>query len=194
LRTSSPPTRDVSQLLRELGQGRREALDALVPLIYDELRAMARRRLASPGQGHTLNTTGVVHEAYLKLFDQTRLVWQDRRHFFAVAAMAMRQIIVDHARRKQAAKRGGGLRHLDLDAVELPVEDHSAEIVALDEALSRLSSIDERAARVVELRYFGGMSVEETAQVLEVEPRTVRRDWRKARALLYRNLRERGPE
>lgn len=180
--------RQVSELLQELRQGRRDAVNDLLPLIYDELRAMARRRLASAGHGRTLDTTVVVHEAYLKLFDRSRLSWHDRRHFFAVAAMAMRQIIVDHARRRQAAKRGGAMRRVDLDAAEVPVEDRSSEILALDEALTRLHEIDERLARVVELRYFGGMSVEETAEVLEVDPRTVTRDWRLARALLYRHL------
>jgi RNA polymerase sigma factor (TIGR02999 family) len=184
------PDGDVTRLLIELREGRREAADALLPLVYEPLRELARRRVAGPGQ--TLSATALVHEAYLKLFDQTRLQLNDRRHFFAVAALAMRQIVVDHARRHGALKRGGGFRRLDLEAADLPVEDRASEILSLDQALRRLNEVDGRLARVVELRFFGGLSVEETAEVLEVDPRTVKRDWRKARALLYRSLV--GPE
>ena len=178
---------DITQLLLSLRGGRRDALDQLLPLVYEQLRSMARSRLPrSPGQ--TLSTTALVHEAYLKLFDRTRLTVNDRRHFFSVAAMAMRQIVVDHARRRLAQKRGGGMQRVDLERDPLAVEDRTAEIVSLDDALRRLNEVDARLARVVELRFFGGLSVEETAEVLEVDPRTVKRDWRKARALLYRSL------
>ena len=184
---------DITQLLIQLRDGRRTAQDSLLPLVYDQLRAMAHRRLWGGGPAQTLNTTELVHEAYLKLFDQTRLSVADRRHFFSVAAMAMRQIVVDHARRRRSLKRGGDFKRLELASGDLPVEDRAAEIVSLDEALRRLGELDERLARVVELRFFGGLSVEETAEVLEVNARTVKRDWRKARALLFRELSE-APE
>ncbi len=187
-----PSSGDVTQLLVDLREGRRDAADRLLPLVYQQLRAMAASRLAGPARDQTLSATALVHEAYLKLFDHTRLIWQDRKHFFSVAAMAMRQIIVDDARRRSASKRGGGLAPVNLDSTQIPVHDRTAEILSLDEALSRLSSIDERLARVVELRYFGGLTVEETAEVLEVDPRTVKRDWRKARAVLYQALAEPG--
>lgn len=178
---------DVTQLLIELRNGRREALEELLPLVYEELRWIASRRLGG-GRDQTLGATALVHEAYLKLFDQTRLVWNDRKHFFAVASMAMRQVVVDGARRKRARKHGGELGRVDIDAIEVGAEDRVEEILALDQALSRLSQLDERLARVVEMRYFGGLSVEETAEVLGLDPRTIKRDWRKARALLYRSL------
>jgi len=176
---------DITHLLIAMRQGEAGARERLLPRVYDQLRAIARHRL---GPGATLSATELVHEAYLKLFDQTRLSLNDRKHFFSVASMAMRQVVVDHARRRVAVKRGGALRRLDLDAVDLPVDDRIAEIVALDEALRRLAELDERLARVVEMRFFGGFSVEETADALDVDPRTVKRDWRKARALLHREL------
>jgi RNA polymerase sigma factor (TIGR02999 family) len=181
---------DITRLLIDLGAGKREAQNALVPLVYEQLRAMAHRRLASSPPNSTLDTTALVHEAYLKLFDQTQLTLHDRRHFFSVAAMAMRQIVVDHARQRQALKRGGGVRPLDLENHEVGVDDHAPEILSLEAALQRLSALSERLGRVVELRFFGGLSVEEVADVLGVDPRTVKRDWRKARALLYRELAE----
>jgi len=181
---------DITQLLIQLRDGHRRAQESLLPLVYDQLRAMAHRRLWGGGPGRTLDTTELVHEAYLKLFDQTRLSVADRRHFFAVAAMAMRQIVVDHARRRRSLKRGGDFKRLELASGDLPVDDRAAEIVSLDEALRRLAEVDDRLARVVELRFFGGLSVEETAEVLEVNARTVKRDWRKARALLFRELSE----
>ena len=183
------PDDDITRLLISLREGSRDALHDLLPLVYDELRAMARRRLSGQPGDQTLGTTALVHEAYLKLIDQTRLSINDRKHFFAVAAMAMRQIVVDHARRRRALKRGGaGRRRVDLESTELAVDARAEEIVALDEALTRLTALDERLARVVELRFFGGLSVDETAEVLEVDPRTVKRDWRKARALLHQDL------
>jgi RNA polymerase sigma factor (TIGR02999 family) len=183
---------DITDRLVELRGGRREALGELIPHVYGSLREIARHRLRAGGRDLTLDTTGLVHEAYLKLADQPRLSLQDRRHFFAVAALAMRQILVDHARRRLAAKRGGGQRPVDLDAADVAATAQAEEIVSLDEALRRLSGMDDRLARVVELRFFGGLSVEETADTLEVNARTVKRDWRKARALLYHMLR--GPD
>jgi RNA polymerase sigma factor (TIGR02999 family) len=184
---------DITARLIDLRDGRREALGELIPLVYEPLRDMARSRLRSRGGDGTLDTTGLVHEAYLRLADQTRLTLNDRRHFFAVAAIAMRQIVVDHARRRLALKRGAGAGHVELDEAAIPGDDTAEEILSLDEALRRLNLVDERLARVVELRFFTGLTVEETAEVLEVNARTVKRDWRKARALLYRELREPGP-
>jgi RNA polymerase sigma factor (TIGR02999 family) len=178
---------DITQLLVSLREGRREALNDLFPLVYEELRLLARRRLPS-GTVQTLGTTALVHEAYLKLFDHTRLTVHDRKHFFALAAKAMRQIVIDHARRKSALKRGGDLRRLDLEDSEIAMDDRAPDLLALDEALSHLAHLDERLARVVELRFFGGLTVEETADVLAIDARTVKRDWRKARAVLHREL------
>jgi RNA polymerase sigma factor (TIGR02999 family) len=149
---------------------------------------MAHRRLSPGARDLTLDTTALVHEAYVRLFDRSRLDWQDRRHFFSVAAMAMRQIIVDHARRRSAHKRGGDLRRVELDSNQLAVDDQAEEILALNDALSRLAKLDERLARVVELRFFAGLSVLEVAEVMETSERTVKRDWRKACALLYQAL------
>ena len=174
---------DITDCLVRLSAGESKARDELLPAVYDELRSLARRRLAASGRG--LDTTELVHEAYLKLFDHTRVSLVDRRHFFAVAATAMRQILVDRARAWSRLKRGNGAVRADVDPADLPTVDRVEEILSLDGALRRLSGVDARLARVVELRFFGGLSVEETAEVLEVDPRTVKRDWRKARALLY---------
>lgn len=182
---------EITQLLVELRDGHTQARDRLLPLVYEELRAMAHWRLA-PGGQRSLDTTELVHEAYLKLFDRTVLTVQDRRHFFAVAAMAMRQIVVDHAKRRQRLKHGGGMKRVDLDSKDLAVEDRIEEILSLNDALRRLSEMDARLGQVVELRFFGGLSVEEAAEVLGVDPRTVKRDWRKARALLYNMLNSEG--
>jgi RNA polymerase sigma factor (TIGR02999 family) len=182
---------DITELLVAARGGDPQALERLVPLVYDELRIIARQRLG-PRAHATLDTTALVHEAYLRLCDQTRLRLNDRRHFYAVASLAMRQIIVDYARRRGALKRAGGLRRVELDEAELQVNDQAQEILSLHEALERLSKVSERLARVVEMRFFGGLSVEEVADVLEVDARTVKRDWRKARALLLADLGE-GP-
>jgi RNA polymerase sigma factor (TIGR02999 family) len=182
------PRDDITLILRTLREGRSEAIGELLPLVYGELRAIARRNLASGGRDATLDTSALVHDAYLKLFDRSQLDWQDRRHFFSVAAIAMRQIIVDRARKRATRKRGGGLQRVDLDAANLAVDDQADEILALNEALARLAQIDERLGRIVELRFFGGLSVEEVAEVMEMSERTVKRDWRKARALLYQSL------
>jgi len=157
----------------------------LFPLVYEELRALARGQLRRHPAGETLRPTALVHEAYLKLVDQTRVKLNDREHFFALAARAMRQILVDHARRQSAGKRGGNAAHTSLSQDETPVELRAVEMLALNDALTRLECVDCRLARVVELRFFGGLSVEETAASLDLSPRTVKRDWRKARAFLY---------
>ena len=181
------PPDDITRLLISLREGRRDAWSDLFPMVYEELRAIARSRMPASGE-RTLGTTALVHEAYLKLFDHTRLTVNDRKHFFALAARAMRQILIDHARRRGTAKRGGDLRRIDLDDATIAVDDRAGELLALDQALKRLAALDERMGQVVELRFFGGLSVEETAEVLGVDPRTVKRDWRKARAVLHQEL------
>lgn len=175
---------DITAILLEARAGDRDALDHLFPLVYDELRGVARRRLAAERADHTLDTTALVHEAYVKLVDQTRVEWQDRSHFFAVAAQAMRRILLDHARRHATAKRGGGRRRVPLDGADLSLHERADTLIELDDALDRLSERDPRLGRVVECRFFGGLTEEETAAALGVTPRTVRRDWVKARALL----------
>jgi RNA polymerase sigma factor (TIGR02999 family) len=179
---------DVTDLLEALRAGDNGAIDRLFPLVYDELRRIAHRHVRKEAVGRTLNTTALVHEAYLKLVDGTRVAWADREHFYAVAAQAMRRILVDSARARRAAKRGGERRPVPLEELSLPAEERAEVLVALDEALTRLAGFDERMARVVECRYFGGLSEEETAVALGVSVRTVRRDWVKAKGWLYREL------
>ena len=178
----------ITELLLSLCAGRSEAMTRLFPLVYDELRRIAHCHLAGQREGHTLDTTGLVHEAYLRLVDQTRVEWNDRRHFYAAASRAMRHILVDHARRHSAAKRGGGRPVIELVEGTVAVEQRAELLVALDEALQRLEALDERLGRVVECRFFGGLTEEETAEVLGVTSRTVRRDWTKAKGWLYREL------
>jgi RNA polymerase sigma factor (TIGR02999 family) len=180
---------EITDLLTELRNGRHEALDRLFPLVYQELRSIAHRALGPRQTSATLGTTALVHEAYLKLVDQSRAEWNDRAHFYAVAAMAMRQILVDHARARRALKREGKWRRLSLDEVNLPVEEDQAQaVLELDGALTKLARLDQRLAKVVECRFFGGLTEEETAEALGVTARTVRRDWVKAKGLLYEEL------
>lgn len=181
-------TDEVTALLRDAGAHDKERLDLLLPLVYEELRRVARVHLATEREGHTLNTTALVHETYLKLVDQTRVEWSDRAQFFAVASIAMRRILVDHARKHGAKKRGGGRKRVPLDAAMLSVEDRAHTLIELDEALTRLADIDERLTRVVECRFFGGMTEEETAEALGISARTVRSDWATAKGLLYLEL------
>ena len=164
-------------------------MDQLFSLVYEELRGMAHQRLRRRRPGQTLDTTALVHEAYLKLVDQTRAHWNDRSHFLAVASIAMRHILVDYARRRTAQKRGGEEQHVVLEEGELGVAARAEEILAIDQAMTSLAALNERLSKLVELRFFGGLSVTETAQVLGLSERTVKRDWRKARAFLYRALR-----
>jgi RNA polymerase sigma factor (TIGR02999 family) len=175
----------VTRLLIELTSGKHAAVDALLPLIYDELRSLAANYLRRERPDHTLQPTALVHEAYLRLVDQTRVTWQNRAHFFGVAAQMMRRILVDHARAHGAGKRGADFRKLSLDENIDKAVERGAELVALDEALRALAEIDQRKSRIIELRYFGGLSVEETAEVLGVSPDTVKRQWRMAKAWLY---------
>jgi len=183
---SIPDRNDISAILAAARGGERAALDEVFGRVYEEIRRLAHGQLARAG-GSTLSTTAVVHEAYLKLVRSPAIAWADRGHFYAVAATAMRQILLNHARAKAARKRDGG-RALSLEDAELAVEDHAAELLELDAALTRLAALDERLGRVVELRFFAGLSVEETAAVLGVTDRTVKRDWRAARAFLHREL------
>jgi RNA polymerase sigma factor (TIGR02999 family) len=180
---------EVTDLLRAASQGDRGALDALVPLIYDQLRRIARRELAHERPGHTLDTTALVHEAYLKLVGLKRVDFAGRSQFFAFSARLMRQVLVDHAKRKLAQKRGGHRTQVPLDEIVQLPGAHAEELLALDDALQRLEARSERSARVVECRFFAGMSIEETAEALAVSPATVKRDWELARAWLNRALR-----
>ena len=178
----------VTGLLEAFEGGDRDALDRLLPLVYDELRRIAHRELQRERRDHTLSTTEVVHEAYLKLLDQGRVTSGEQVRFLAVAATAVRRALIEYARRRDALKRGGGQRPLTLDEELAAAADGSDHLLALDEALTRLADLDERLARVVECRYFGGLTEEETAAALGVTSRTVRRDWVKAKAWLYREL------
>ena len=179
---------DITTQLRAWRAGEPAARETLFPLVYDELRRIAHRQLKRERTGHTLDTTALVHEAYFKLVDQTRVDWADRNHFFAVAANAMRRVLVDYARRYRADKRGAAPRRVSLTDVMLVAEERADTLVAIDEALAELGSIDERLSRVVECRFFGGLTEEETAEVLGVTARTVRRDWTKAKGWLHRTL------
>lgn len=182
---------NVTALLEDLASGDVGALDRLFPIVYEELRRVAHGQLHRERTGHTLNTTALVHEAYLKLVRHPPDVqWKRRIHFFAVAARAMRQILVNHAKARSRAKRGGDAPQVSLDEAVIMPETRAEELVALDEALHRLEAMNQRQSRVVECRYFGGLTIEETAQVLGVSVVTVKRDWTTARAWLYREVRE----
>ncbi len=182
---------DLTQVLKDASGGSRTAADRLLPLVYDELRRLAQSRMAEERSDHTLQATALVHEAYLKLIDMDRVEWQNRAHFFALAAKAIRRILIDHARAKNRAKRGGGERNLSLDeALTIPAEGLDMNIVALHEALERFAEEEPIRAQVVELRFFGGLSGEEIAEVLGVDRRTVTRYWQHARAWLYRELQD----
>lgn len=183
-----PPAGPVTRLLARLPGGGREVLDELFPIVYGELERVAHRQLRGERTDLTLNTTALVHETYLKLVGLDRIEWQNRAHFFAVAARAMRRVLIDHAVRRGAEKRGGGLQRLSLDETMLLTEERAEELLALDEALRRLEKLSERHVRIVECRFFAGMSIEETAEVLGVSTATVKREWALARAWLHREL------
>ena len=182
------PTDEVTELLAAWSDGDAAALDRLLPLVEAELHWLAQRYLRRERQGHTLQTTALVNEAYLRLVDQRQVRWQNREHFFGIAAQVMRRILIDHARRVAYAKRGGGAARISLDEACVMAPERARELVALDDALSALARVDQRKGRVVELRYFGGLSVEETAEVLGVHPDTVTRDFQRAKAFLRREL------
>jgi len=176
---------NVTQLLIDLSNGDRNAVDILLPVIYDELRKLAANYLRRERPDHTLQPTALVHEAYLRLVDQTRVNWQNRAHFFGVAAQIMRRLLVDHARRHNAEKRGQNFQKISLDENVDRAVERSTRMIALDDALTALAEADEQKARVVELRYFGGLSIEETARVMGVTPTTIKRHWRFAKAWLH---------
>jgi RNA polymerase sigma factor (TIGR02999 family) len=179
---------NITELLVGYGRGDKEALDKLMPMVYDELRRQAARYLRREQAGHTLQTTALIHEAYVRLVDQRNVQWQNRAHFFGIAAQMMRRILVDHARTKKRAKRGGSDIKVSLADATVAVKGQDLDVVALDEALNRLAEIDEQQSRVVELRFFSGLTVEETAEVMQISPATVKRDWSMAKAWLHREL------
>ena len=178
----------VTQLLQDWSQGNQQALEELLPLIYDELRRLAHNFLYSERPGHTLQTTALAHEAYLKLIDQKSVHWQNRAHFFAIAAQAMRRILIDSARRHAAQKRGGAAEKVSLAEVANISAGSPTDLLALDDALNRLAALDQDQSRIIELRYFGGLTIEETAEVMKSSPATVKREWQMARAWLYQEL------
>ena len=188
-----PSSHDITQLLLAWSEGDQAALEQLTPLVYRELRRLAKGYMRQESPGHILQTTALINEAYLRLIDWKQVQWQNRAHFFGVAAQLMRRILVDFARACKQGKRGGAMRQVSLDEAAAVSVERAAEFIALDEALDRLAAIDPRRSRMVELRFFGGLSEEETAEALKVSPRTVRREWSLARAWLHRELRAGGP-
>jgi RNA polymerase sigma factor (TIGR02999 family) len=184
--THSP--HQITQLLKNWGHGDQAARDELMPLVYEELRRMAHQRMRRERPGHTLQTSALVHEAFVRLVDQSKVEWQNRAHFFGIAAQMMRRILVDHARGRQYAKRGGAALQVSLNEGASVAAERTAEVVALDDALTSFAAIDQRKCQIVELRFFGGLSIEETAAVLAVSPGTVMRDWTLAKAWLRREM------
>jgi RNA polymerase sigma factor (TIGR02999 family) len=180
--------KDLPTLVERASHGDRGALDALMPVVYRELRRLAARYLARERKGHSIQATGLVHEAYLRLFKNKGLRWQNRPHFMAIAAHSMREILVERARARDALKRGGARERVTLDDAIAPLSETPIDVLALNEALDRLAALDEQQARIVELRFFGGLTVEEAADVLGVSPATVKRGWTAARAWLYREI------
>ena len=178
----------LTQLLVAWGDGDQSALDQLIPLVYDELRRLAHSHMRRERPGHSLQTSALVNEAYVRLVDQTNIQWQNRAHFFGIAARLMRQILVDYARRQRYAKRGGNAQRVVFDDLTIVSEERTADVVALDDALKTLAEIDPRQCQIVELRFFAGLSIDETAEVLSVSPGTVMRDWTFAKAWLRRAL------
>jgi len=182
-----PSTKEVTRLLIDWGNGDQAALDELIPLVYDELRRLAGRYMRRENQDHTLQTSALVNEAYLRLIDQKSVQWQNRAHFFGVAAQLMRRILVDHARTRSRAKRGGGAQMVSL-ADQAVISKETADVIALDDALKNLAEMDSRKSQIVEMKFFGGLTTEEVAEVLKVTSRTVEREWRKAKAWLNRAI------
>ncbi|HZJ42533.1 MAG TPA: sigma-70 family RNA polymerase sigma factor [Pyrinomonadaceae bacterium] len=184
----SPPKHEITQLLDKWSSGNQSALDELYPLVYDELHRLASRYMSRERKGHTLQTTALINEAYVRLVDQRNVHWANRSHFFAISAQIMRRILIDHARSHAYAKRGGGQQKVSLDETATLQVARAAALISLDDALQSLAKIDQRRSQVVELRYFGGLSNEEIAQALGISPNTVTRDWNMARAWLYQQL------
>lgn len=185
--SSSP---DVTTLLAQAADGDSQAANQLLPLVYEQLRAIAQRRMASENPGHTLQATALVHEVFLRLLGDRRVPWQNQAHFYATAAEAMRRVLLDHAKAKRRQKRGGGQKKMPLNVADLAATENSEQIVALDTVLCRLEEQNPEAAQVVRLRFYAGMSVDQTAEVLEMSPRTIDRRWKFARAWLYKMLQE----
>ncbi len=186
--TPADPVGPVTRLMRAAAKGDGSAATELLPLVYDRLRAIARERMRQENAGHTLQATALVHEAYLRLVGDEALSWSSRAGFYCAAAQAMRRILIDHARRRGRIKRGGGMNRKPLDAVDLAVADDADDVLALDAALNRLAERDARAAKIVELRFYAGLSVEDTAAAMELSDRTVKREWSFARAWLFKEL------
>ncbi len=184
----TPAPKQVTQLLVAWGNGDEAARDELMPLVYDELHRLAHRYMNRERPGHTLQTSALVNEAFVRLVDQRDVHWQNRAHFFGLAAQMMRRILVDYARNRRYAKRGGGARQVSLDEAMIVSEERTAEVVALDDALKGLAEIDPRKSQIVELRFFGGLSIDETAEVLKISPGTVMRDWTLAKAWLRKQM------
>lgn len=178
----------ITRLLIDVQEGDREAHNALFEAVYNQLRNIARMQLASERKGHTFSKTALVHEAYIKLVDLSHIEWQDRAHFYAIASKAMRQILVDYARKKKAEKRGGNRQRITLKEDMLDLEQHAEEIIALNDLIDKMNEFDERKSKVVEMRFFAGMTIREIAEFLNVSTRTVDRDWLKARTWLYKEL------
>ena len=189
---TTPEPEEVSQLLKDWSDGDQAALDKVMPVVYQELRRLAHHYMRKERVGHTLQTTALVNEAYLRLADYKKMRWQSRTHFFAVAAQVMRRILVENARSRNYAKRGGGAQKVEFDETAVVSAGRSAEVIAVDEALTELESWDARKGRIVELRFFGGLSIDETAEFLQVSPTTVQREWRSAKAWLYKAISEGG--
>jgi RNA polymerase sigma factor (TIGR02999 family) len=187
-RKLSLPPHEISQLLDEWSKGNQAALDKLYPLVYDELRRMAHRYMNRERKGHTLQTTALINEAYLRLVEQKHVHWANRAHFFGISAQIMRRILIDHARRYEYTKRGGRAQRISLDEAAVVAKERGRELLALDEALNRLGEMDQRRSQVVELRFFGGLDNDEISALLKISANTVTRDWNLARAWLYREL------
>ncbi|MCW9708499.1 sigma-70 family RNA polymerase sigma factor [Fodinibius salsisoli] len=178
----------MTQLLLEAGSGDKEAMDALYPHVYNQLRDIAKAQLSKERSGHTIQKTALVHEVYLKLIDQTRVDWQGRTHFYAIASRAMRQILIDYARKRNAQKRGGNQEPLPFDEEKIALDNHTEQLLELNDLIDKLAEFDERKSRVVEMRFFGGMTIREIAELLDVSTRTIDRDWLKARGWIYQEL------
>jgi RNA polymerase sigma factor (TIGR02999 family) len=184
----SSDQRHVTELLQSWGKGNRAALDELMPVVYDELKRLAAHHLRLERSGHTLQTTALVHEAYMRLVDQQCVDWKNRAQFLGIASEMMRRILVNHALHRAAEKRGGGAIHITLSHADQPAQQSEVELIALDQAMKQLAELDERKSRIVELKYFGGMTTEEAAEVLGTSTATIQREWRLARAWLYKAI------
>jgi RNA polymerase sigma factor (TIGR02999 family) len=179
---------EITQLLVNWSQGDKDALDQLVPLVYPELRRLAKRQMNRENPAHTLQTSALINEAYLRLVDQQGIQWKDRAHFFAVASQVMRHILIDHARRHRYEKHGAGAPHINLDETTIVLQQRASQLVKLDEALSILASLDPRRSKIIELRFFGGLNADEIAEAMQISPSTVQREWRAAKAWLHHTM------